>query len=64
MLPQLLRHSYAGSRSATLGFRFGCLRDEKVQYEAKIDHLRHSKFAGLREDNDARTVIKEHGGEG
>ena len=28
------------------------------------DHLRHSKFAGLREDKDARTVIKEHGGEG
>ena len=27
------------------------------------DHLRHSKFAGLREDKDARTVIKEHGGE-
>jgi hypothetical protein len=22
------------------------------------------KFAGLREDKDARTVIKEHGGEG
>jgi hypothetical protein len=29
-----------------------------------IDHLRHAKFAGLREDKDARTVIKEHGGEG
>ena len=28
------------------------------------DHLRHSKFAGLREDKAARTVIKEHGGEG
>jgi bifunctional non-homologous end joining protein LigD len=28
------------------------------------DHLRHSKFAGLRDDKDARTVIKEHGGEG
>jgi bifunctional non-homologous end joining protein LigD len=28
------------------------------------DHLRHSKFAGLREDKDARTVIKEHGGAG
>src|SRR5215469_15025952 len=28
------------------------------------DHLRHSKFAGLREDKHARTVIKEHGGEG
>ena len=27
------------------------------------DHLRHSKFAGLRQDKDARTVIKEHGGE-
>jgi bifunctional non-homologous end joining protein LigD len=28
------------------------------------NHLRHSKFAGLREDKDARTVIKEHAGEG
>jgi len=26
--------------------------------------LRHAKFAGLREDKDARTVIKEHGGQG
>jgi len=43
---------------------FGCLCYEGVQCEAKIDHLRHSKFVGLREDKDARTVIKEHGGEG
>ena len=28
------------------------------------NHLRHFKFAGLREDKDARTVVKEHGGEG
>src|SRR5215471_12516271 len=28
------------------------------------DHLRHAKFAGLREEKDARTVVKEHGGEG
>jgi DNA ligase D-like protein (predicted ligase) len=27
------------------------------------DHLRHSKYAGLRDDKDARTVIKEHGSE-
>ena len=27
------------------------------------DHLRHSKFAGLREDKDPRTVGKEHAGE-
>ncbi len=27
------------------------------------DHLRHSKFAGLREDKDALTVTKEHAGE-
>jgi ATP-dependent DNA ligase len=27
------------------------------------DHLRHSKFAGLREDKEARGVTKEHGGE-
>jgi ATP-dependent DNA ligase len=28
------------------------------------DHLRHAKFAGLREDKDAGTVVKEHGGAG
>ena len=27
------------------------------------DHLRHSKFAGLREDKHARTVAKELAGE-
>jgi DNA ligase D-like protein (predicted ligase) len=27
------------------------------------DHLRHSKFAGLREDKDPRSVVKEHSGE-
>jgi bifunctional non-homologous end joining protein LigD len=27
------------------------------------DHLRHSKFAGLREDKSARSVVKEHAGE-
>ena len=27
------------------------------------DHPRHSSFAGLRDDKDARTVIKEHPGE-
>jgi DNA ligase D-like protein (predicted ligase) len=26
------------------------------------DHLRHSKFVGLRDDKDARSVVKEHGG--
>src|SRR5215469_8444944 len=29
-----------------------------------VDHLRHSKFAGLRDDKDPRKVIKEHAGEG
>src|SRR6516165_7341808 len=28
------------------------------------DHLRHSKFAGLREDKDPRKVIKEHAAKG
>jgi DNA ligase D-like protein (predicted ligase) len=28
------------------------------------DHLRHSKFTGIREDKNARSVTKEHGGEG
>ena len=37
-------------------------RIEFLEWTAS-DHLRHSKFAGLREDKDARTVIKEHGGE-
>ena len=27
------------------------------------DHLRHSKYVGLREDKDARSVVKEHAGE-
>jgi len=27
------------------------------------DHLRHAKFAGIREDKDARNVTKEHAGE-
>jgi len=27
------------------------------------DHLRHSKFAGLREDKDPRSVVKERAGE-
>jgi DNA ligase D-like protein (predicted ligase) len=27
------------------------------------DHLRHSKFMGLRDDKAARSVLKEHGGE-
>jgi ATP-dependent DNA ligase len=27
------------------------------------DHLRHSKFVGLREDKDARDIVKEHAGE-
>ena len=26
-------------------------------------HLRHSKFAGLRDDKNARSVVKEHAGE-
>jgi ATP-dependent DNA ligase len=27
------------------------------------DHLRHSKFAGLRDDKNPRNVIKEHAGD-
>jgi ATP-dependent DNA ligase len=29
----------------------------------EADHLRHSKFVGLRDDKDARSVGKEQGGE-
>jgi bifunctional non-homologous end joining protein LigD len=28
------------------------------------EHLRHAKFAGLRDDKDPRKVVKEHAGEG
>jgi len=38
-------------------------RIEFLEWTAS-DHLRHSKFAGLREDKDARTVIKEQGDPG
>ena len=38
-------------------------RTEFLEWTAS-GHLRRSKFAGLREDKDARAVIKEHGGEG
>jgi hypothetical protein len=27
------------------------------------DHLRHSKFVGLRDDKDPASVVKENGGE-
>jgi bifunctional non-homologous end joining protein LigD len=27
------------------------------------DHPRHSKFAGLREDKDPNSVVKEHAGD-
>ena len=27
------------------------------------DHLRHAKFAGLRDDKDPRKVVKEHADE-
>jgi Peptidase family M23 len=37
--------------------------NKEVQCEAYVDHLRHAKFTGLREDKDARSVTKEHGGE-
>jgi hypothetical protein len=32
---------------------------KEVQYEAKIDHLRHSRFARLRDDKDLKDVHKE-----
>jgi len=30
-----------------------------VQRKTQTDHLKHSKFAGLREDKNARAVTKE-----
>ncbi len=38
-------------------------RIEFVEW-TESDHLRHSKFAGLREDKDAHAVTNEHPGEG
>jgi hypothetical protein len=32
---------------------------EEVQYEAQVNHLRHSRFAALRDDKDASEVRKE-----
>src|SRR5258708_7143250 len=32
---------------------------EEVQYEAEVDHLRHTRFIGLRDDKDPSKVIKE-----
>jgi hypothetical protein len=46
----------------SLGLRFAGSRHEEVQYERKSDHLRHAKFAGLRDDKDPRKVIREHPG--
>lgn len=32
---------------------------EEVQYEAQIDHLRHSRFVRLREDKNAKDVVRD-----
>jgi hypothetical protein len=39
------------------------IKDEFLEW-TELDHLRHSKFAGLREDKNPRSVTKEHPGEG
>ena len=39
------------------------VRIEFLEWTAS-DHLRHEKFVGLREDKDARSVVKERAGEG
>ena len=39
------------------------IKDEFLEW-IESDHLRHSKFAGLREDKNPRSVTKEHAGEG
>jgi hypothetical protein len=36
---------------------------EGVPIAAKVDHLRHSKFAGIRKDKGPRSVAKEHADE-
>jgi hypothetical protein len=32
---------------------------EEVQYEAEADHLRHTKFVGLKDDKDPAKIVKE-----
>ena len=34
--------------------------NDEVQYEAQVDHLSHSKFVGLREYKNPKSVVKEH----
>lgn len=41
----------------------GSCADEYLEWTDR-DHLRHAKFAGLRDDKDARSVAKELAGEG
>jgi len=35
------------------------MQNEEEQYEAQIDHLRHSRFVGLRDDKNPREVVHE-----
>ena len=44
------------------GFDLNLVQIEFLEW-TDSDHLRHSKFAGLKEDKDPKKVVKEHGGE-
>ena len=70
-----LRHRNCANTSGKPGCqlpasKMTCTANARAQISTRDEHsgsghhLRHSKFTGLREDKDARTVIKEHGGEG
>lgn len=37
----------------------GSLVCKEVQYEAQIDHQRHSRFVALRDDKNPREVVHE-----
>jgi bifunctional non-homologous end joining protein LigD len=67
-LPEKHRSRWGEGRTAEDMKKCVWLRPELVaQIEflewTESDHLRHSKFVGLREDKDPRIVIKEHAGE-
>ena len=67
-LPETRRSRFGGELNAEKMKKAVWLRPEAVaQIEflewTEADRLRHSKFAGLREDKDPRSVVKEQAGD-
>lgn len=60
-LRPLHRVAQSGEHLFTTGSRYMRIRG-RAEWKAG-DRLRHSRFAGLREDKDPRTVVKEQPGE-